>query len=325
MDRGIIEVARGDEPAAAEPGATTSTPSWIKDGKVDWNALPKDARFEVEVQGQPVVVTGDRIRDMVSMGYRFSDRMREVTERELNLERQYAPLVKFDDFIKNNPDVRKIVRAAASRDWPALRQLIPAEGRPSNATRTAPGFTPGDGGEPGNGGGDGGSDYYLEQMRGMQENFDRQMNVLREGITEQLGGVAGSVQTLTARAADAEAVQFLKTDRRFARIATDDNIALARDWQRQNGGDLISAFRNATYDKLPALVESDVIERYGIDKERFEMPGSSSPISGGVTLDQGTLDELFKDPEKLRPHVEAIRAHRRRQSGKMRYPGLARK
>lgn len=313
----IVEVERAShEPA--QPDGTIQTPR-LPSGKVDWAAIPKDAVFELEVQGQKVVVSGDKLPQLAQMGYRFSDRMREVTQREAELDQTYAPIKKFDEFLKANPKFRKLVKAAAQEDWNTVLSLVPHDGtRPA----VAPGFTPGDGSD---GNGSDGTDFYMQAITRLGQQHQQEMAQLREELRETLGNVGASVQGLTARAAEAEQVQTLKTDPRYARIASDDNVTLARDYQRKYGGDLITAFRMVTYDQLPAIIENETVTRYGIDREAFSMPGSSAPTINGVVLDDQTMKQLFDDPDELAKHVEAIRAHRRRTKGQMRHPSVRRR
>lgn len=301
--------------AAATPEGAGGPPK----GYATWDAIPKDARFEIDVQGQTVVITGEKLKDMTQMGYRFSDRMREVNERELTMEKTYAPLRKFDEFLTKNPDVKAIVRAAASKKWDEVERLIPRQGRQAARAPVAPGFQPG--GEDPNGGQD---DFYVSQINGVRDEVRAMLGEFMGTIENRLSEVGGGVQALTAENRETKEISFLKTDRRYAPYATDDNIALAREHQRKFGGDLISAFRNATWESIPARVEESTVERYGIDRDQFQMQGSSPPVVGGMTLDQQTLNDLFDDPDRLAKVEKDIRAHRRRVSGKERYPGLRR-
>jgi hypothetical protein len=306
----VEEVVHEDPRAATSKADATGTPQGGT-ARPGWEGIDPNADYEIEYMGAPAIVKGEKLKTLVQQGYRFSDRKRELeqtyNEKLASLTRDFEPFQKFEATLKADPQKRKLVKAVMTGNKEALAAWLASE---EGGARTAPGF------RPGAGDGEGGSDdYYEQQFNRLRHEFDAKLEDVLGRVSSQIGEVGGGVAHLAARARDSEEVAFLKSNPKFSRFADDDTIELARDHQRRFGGSLVDAFKNVTWDNMPDKIESEVVQRFGIDREILSTPGSRPPVVNGLTLDEKTMQRLFDDPDELAKHADAIKSHRRKERG----------
>lgn len=270
----------------------------------DLNKIADDATTTVKINDRDVVLKVKDLPKLAAMGYRFSERMQEVQDKERDIEakaaalrqeveKEYEPERRLRLYLDQNPDKKT-----------AVRMVVNDEGR----------VVPMDD----NGNGSQGTNAI--DLAQVEDRITRKVrDELVTPILERFGKIEGGFGALSERASEQAAIDYLRANPSTKDLATDNNIAMAREHKRKVGGDLITAFKNVTYEDAMAMARSRTIEQYGIDTENSELPGSRPPVIGNLTLDEKTYNKLFgpdADPDDLAQHAKEIRAHRKKMSGK---------
>src|SRR5258706_14431079 len=111
------------EDGVEEDAPATRAGSEKGPAKNPWDDVRRDAEYDIVVDGQEIRVKGEKLKTLAQLGYRFSDRMAEVNQKEGRLERDYQqkydPYIKLDDFLTKNPDLKPMMKAVARRDFAA--------------------------------------------------------------------------------------------------------------------------------------------------------------------------------------------------------------
>ena len=143
--------------------------------------------------------------------------------------------------------------------------------------------------------------------------LEQALNQVSQHLTQGLGGIRRE------RTLDSEERQ-LKG--RYPKVATDERIDEARLLAEERGLSLMEAFKLATFDELPDLVRSDVIQELGVDPTSIGPQRGDHFVADGIgPMDEGKLNDLFEtDPDRyarLRPQLRDWRLTRR---GKVQVP-----
>lgn len=294
-DEGTRTVDSAGDPAAGNGG-------------FDWSKVPDDATFELDVHGQKIQVKGrQKAKDIMQLGYRYSERAEELNKRERDLEeagrRQSAELAKryeahenFAQFLESNPEIKRKVKLVINNE----AEVVPLDEMPPANGNAPPAHAPGN---------------KMEMMR-LRDEMTQQFGNFQSQVLGRLDEITRTTGTLRQDSEHQSAVNKIRSNPRYSKLATDDRIAVAKEHARKTGMDLESAFKVTAFDELPGMVEAATIERFGINPESFELPASSPPVIGGVKLDDETMSKLFDNPDEYAKVRDAIREHRRKKSGK---------
>jgi hypothetical protein len=286
------------------PKENDPNPGSGSDAVFDLNKIPDTATVTLPINGKDVVVKVKDLPTYARQGYHYAQNMEEVkklredTEArarsiDQEYERKYEPQTRLMQYLEANPEKRTMIRMIVNDEG----RVVPVNGQDDDAP-TGP--------------------STVDLARLEDRILERVQGSLKP-VLDELGTLKIGVGAMSERAQDQAAVDYLNANPTTKNLVSEERLADAREYKRKHGGDLINAFKNVTFEDAMNFARSKTIEEYGIDTESRELPGSRPPVVGNLVLDEKTVQKLFgpdADPDDLAEHAKAIRAHRRKQSGK---------
>jgi len=276
------------------PGATEGNPS-DQDGTPGASNGNGWKPRKIKVRGQDFVVDSEaKATELMQKGATFEQSQarvkqleRELREKDAERLRELAPLIEIDRRLRTDPRKAQLVGAILNDQ--DIAPLLEAEADTD--------------------------DVYLREIAGLKGHIRR----LEARFQSDVGAVRGEVDGVRRSRRLDDEERSLKKKYPWA---TEEDLDEARRIADEKGLDLVTAFRDATFDETPERVRQETIREFGFDPSTVSPPRSEEFVLEGFgpITDERQLRNLYEDPDVYARFKVSNRARKRALSGKRELP-----
>jgi hypothetical protein len=264
-------------------------------------------KLEVVVNGQREVfdLTNPehraQIKERAQLGTKYSQKATALNQERAKMYADLKPYLDFDEALKADDDLRALVTARLRGDPLPLERFGV---RPSHR----------------NGADDDAGDDSRDTPD-VAKTLRGEFNAKLGGFERTLSSINETLQNMSRASSVSADEQKIRSDPKLKGWLTEDHIAAAKDSMERRGGSLLANFKDLYFDDIVTIAERRVQRDLPADIRRAMLTRDEAPIVvDGVRLTEERIAEIRKDPNLYAKYKTAIRAERRRRSGKMELP-----